>query len=176
MFRQIQYLRPMVSIIALLLPGAALAAPVCKISKEGQQRILQTLCMHQTGETLTSACIGAEGMKMNILEATIFIESLNRCGLPERKLAEMGFTGIAKIYGAQAAMARCVGVRLNVPSMIAEARGRAQANGKGLPCPSQSALDLAKKTASRYAAWQELLPTFYKEAGVNIDSGGNVRE
>ncbi|MBP0579272.1 hypothetical protein J8I29_08145 [Labrys sp. LIt4] len=162
--------------MALLLPGAVLAGPVCKISKEGQQRILQTLCMHQAGETLTSACIGAEGMKMNILEATIFIESLNRCGPPERKLAEMGFTGIAKIYGAQAAMARCVGVRLDVPSMIAEARSRAQKNGKGLPCPAGSALDHAKQTASRYAGWQSLLPSLYQGAGINIDAGGNVSE
>ena len=154
------------------------AEQLCSLSEQGRIRVLRTMCTTEAENAPADACISLEKMKMNTLESSIFIEALSRndCDEADKKLAHDAFAGLSKILDAEAVLARCFGIEMDVSNMIAEARAELQEKSKGLACPSAGALEYSRQQAAKFLQAEALVPMIYQEAGVVVDSAGNVTE
>ena len=126
--------------------------------------------------------------KRNNKAAVLFTDFIERCG--DKSAAEQSYRGIALIYGTMEPMAHCVGVDMNIDGMIAEAKSReavrtALQATKGIACPQKPSdteqffmqqISYYRRAATDPTFLAEFVGQIYDEAGVTMDSDGNISE
>lgn len=160
--------------LLLALPMSVSAAPVCEVSDQGMVMIMKVLCGTQGDVAPNADCVSVDNTRTDILEATVVLASLSKCSESQRALVDSAFIGLRDVQQALAALARCTGVEIDVPALIADVRGEVEARGPS--CPTGDGLHYATAMAEKFSRMQDFLPGLYAEAGVAIDAEGNVRE